>query len=107
MERCLESRKRSSVLSLFSLSLLRDIHLSSSDKQSCILAMLLANSRSLFLVKKRCIIEYHQRRNQIASYDDAERRPVALYKVGIVWVQGQSLEAHHSCVREVAIFALD
>ena len=66
--------------------------------------MVLANSRSLFLVKKRCIIEYHQRRNQIASYDDAERQPVALYKVGIVWVQGQGLEARHSCVREVAFF---
>ena len=69
--------------------------------------MVLANSRSLFLVKKRCIIEYHQRRNQIASYDDAERQLVALYKVGIVWVQGQSLEVRHSCVREVAIFSFD
>ena len=59
--------------------------------------MVLANSRSLFLVKKRCIIEY----------DDAERQLVALYKVGIVWVQGQSLEARHSCVREVAIFSFD
>ena len=75
--------------------------------------MVLANSRSLFLVKKRCIIEYHQRRNQIGSYDDVERPPVtlykvgvALYKVGIVWVQGQSLEAHHICVREVVIFFL-
>ena len=38
----------SSVLSLFSFSLLRDIHLSKSDKQSYILAMVLANSRSLF-----------------------------------------------------------
>ena len=95
------------MLSLFSLRLLRDIHLYSSDKQSCIFAMVLANSRSLFLVKKRCIIEYHQRRNQIASYDDAERQPVALYKVGIVWVQGQGLEARHSCVREVAIFSFD
>ena len=72
--------------------------------------MVLANSRSLFLVKKRCIIEYHQQRNQrnqIASYDDAERQLVALYKVGIVWVQGQSLEARHSCVREVVIFSFD
>ena len=53
--------------------------------------MVLANSRSLFLVKKRCIIEYHQRRNQIASYDDAERQLVALYKVGIVWDKDRAL----------------
>ena len=40
--------RESSVLSLFSFSLLRDIHLSRSDKQSYILAMVLANSWSLF-----------------------------------------------------------
>ena len=59
------------------------------------------------LVKKRCILEYHQRKNQISSYDDAERQSVALYKAGIVWVQGQSLEAHHICVREVVIVSFD
>ena len=33
-------------------------------------------------MKKICIIEYQQRRNEIASYDDAEGQPVVLYKVG-------------------------
>ena len=70
--------RESSVLSLFSFSLLRDIHLSRSDKQSYILAMVLANSWSLF-GEKICIIEYQQRRNEIASYDDAEGQPVVLY----------------------------
>lgn len=50
--------------------------------------MVLANSRSLFG-------EYHQQQNEIASYDDAERQPVVVYKVGTLWVQGQSLEARH------------
>ena len=47
-----ENKYRSSVLSLFSFSLLMDIHLSMSDSHSSILVILLVNSTSLFVEKE-------------------------------------------------------
>jgi len=43
----------------------------------------------------------------MASDDDVERQTVVLYKVGTVWVQGQSLETRHIWVHEVVIFSID
>ena len=47
-----ENKERSSVLSLFSFSLLMDIHLSMSDRHFSILVILLVNSISWFVVKE-------------------------------------------------------
>ena len=47
-----EKKWRSSVLSLFSFSLLMDIHLSMSDRHSSVLVILLVNSMSLFVGKE-------------------------------------------------------
>ena len=47
-----ENKWRGSVLSLFSFSLLMDIHLSISDRHSSILVILLVNSISLFVEKE-------------------------------------------------------
>ena len=59
------------------------------------------------LVKRRCVIEYHQRRNEIGSYDNAKRQLMVLYKVGTGWVQGHSLGARHICACEIVILPID
>ena len=88
-----ENKWRSSVLSLFSFSLLMDIQLSMSDKHCLILVILLVNSMSLF-VEKKYTIGCHRRKSEIAFRGIVECRPVVLRRVHTESVQGQNLDVH-------------
>ena len=64
-----ENKSRSSVLSLFSFSLLMDIYLSMSERHSSILVILLVNSMS---------VERPRRKSEIAFHGIVECRSVVL-----------------------------
>ena len=89
-----ENKYRSSFLSLFSFSLLMDIHLSMSHRHSSILVILLVNSMSLFVEKE--IYNCHRRKSEVAFRGIVECRPVVLRRVHTKSVQGQNLEVHRT-----------
>ena len=89
-----ENKQRSWVLSLFSFSLLKNIHLLMSDRHSSIKVILLVNSISLFVEVEIYTIKCHQRKSEIAFHGIVECRPVVLCRVHTESVQGQKREEH-------------